>query len=452
MSVDLPSIRFPLPVQALPPLPGSTAEPMPSWNDPRLADAFIGMSPSDWYMYSVLQNSDSYPNEFFSWESSDVHMGDVVVPSFIPPENHPEAKEEDYARGWIMVCFTCPSAGDHGEPDRNRTTGYPFCDERMLSKDPLVSWSTLEEPDLKVPISKATDAESIMACTVQLNLNTTWTMPDTSLTGLYTLSSQFFIANRSLRAPESEYPQKRYRYNETFPKGVLDDQVDLQGDSVNDHGLFWVPTPTTTYWWEATSTAGHTYPPKAERGPSSHIEYDNRTGQQTGVLIGTLVPFVLLMAVIIFFCTLKRKKVQTKVSAPAPAPRNPNPAADARRQAGFPERRYIARRDFIAAEVAAARHLGDGTGYPGGRGERNETVIPIRDGPEELPPAYHHVVTNQERMEIEQRMHAEGTAPQGWPPSYRDSRNSGSTPISRPEPTATQSRTPYPALPSSPSR
>jgi hypothetical protein len=348
------------------------------------------------------------------------------------------------------VCFTCPFAGDRGEADRNRTTGYPFCDERMLSREPLVSWSTLEESDLEVPISNATDEESIMACTVELNLRVSMTTEDPSAP-LEVLSSQFFIANRTLRGPESEYPQRRYRYNETFPKGVQDDQVQLPDDSIEEHEPFFVPTPTTTYWWEATSTSGYGYS-DATRGRSSDEDEDLRS--KTGVMIGTIVPFLVLTALIACFWRWKRDQKRPK-EVSAPVPRNFDPAADARRQAALSERRYSARRDFITAEVAAARNLSGRTEYPSRLPEPNETVIPIQDEPEELPPAYHKVVTNQERMEIEQRMHAEGTTPQGWPPSYRDARNAGSTSLSRPVPAAStpeQDRALYPALPSSPPR
>ena len=255
MSVDLPSIHFPLPVLALPPLPESTVEPILSYNDSRVAD---NVSPDTWYMYSMLQNSDNYPNGFFSWEYSNVHMGDIVVPASGPPIDDFETKEEDYATGWRMLCFTCPSTPDGGEPDRNRTTGYPFCDERMLSKPPLVSFAKLSAPHLEVPISNVTDAESIMACTVQLNLNGTWNsthapwnMEYTGLSDLYTLSSQFFIANCTLRGPESEYPGRRYRYSRAFPQGVQDEQAqvpdepDEPDEPINEHhGPFFVPTPT----------------------------------------------------------------------------------------------------------------------------------------------------------------------------------------------------------------
>lgn len=471
MSADLPSIRFPRPALALPPSPESTIEPLPAGDDPRLAGANSSLTDLQWYLYSALQNNDSYSDDYFSWGSSHVHMGDVLEPVAYPPENNPGTEEEDWAYGWEMSCLRCPSTPDQGKPDRSTMTGYPFCDEGTLSLEVLTSYTyIIIGPDLEVPVSTDEGADKIMACVVQLKLQEEWVRNNAIQAERYSVTSQPFMVHREERGGDPSRSLRRFRYNVTYPEGVSDDQVQEPGLSFP----FPTATPTTTRgmldFWGTTSTAGYTTginnPWKEENNR------DDQNSTKTGILIGVIVPLALFVGIITLCCKRKRDK-QQKTNVSAPVPRNLNPVADAQRQMGFPERAYIARRNRAAAEeaeeasaiqaveaaeAAAAMEASiinrtrflDGHRRPPAR-----TTTTVQADPEELPPAYHNVVTNVERMEIERRMQAERTAPQGWPPAYRDAQSAASSSTSRPPPVAsvpTQNRHAYPALPPSPPR
>jgi hypothetical protein len=423
MSTDLPSFWFPPRGPALPPLPESTIEPMPPIDDPRLAGTYESLDALQWYMYSALQNNDSYLAGYFSWEESQIYMGDVIVPESRPPEKDLSAEGDEWVLGWEMWCLRCPSPVDSNNPERNAVTGYPFCGETMLSMEPLITFSGQRiEPDLEVPIWTESGADSVMACAIEQKLDPDWLQKIGFAIEYPRVMSNIFIVTRALRAPESEYPGIRYRYNSTYPWGVPDDQVQATQPSSTPE-----PSPTPTYtttsdWWDWP----YTYSPTRTSRPVPYTPSDKeiKDDKTTGIVIGVIVPILVIITVIICLGTRKRYQQRT--------PTNFNPAADARRQEALADR---TRRSTAAAT----------------------STTTVQDDPDDMPPpAYHKVVTELERRDIEQRMHANGTANLGWAPTYTDAQHTGTTGISQPPPVARvpgqENQVTYPSLPSSPPR
>ncbi|CAE7186345.1 hypothetical protein P3342_008529 [Pyrenophora teres f. teres] len=82
---------------------------------------------------------------------------------------------------------------------------------------------------------------------------------------------------------------------------------------------------------------------------------------------------------------------------------------------------------------------------------------PPQTRPQDVPPTYQEALKHQEPTPVPMAMPTEherqggDNPPNGWPPSYMDS--ASTTTVTQPAPTASlPSRTPYPSLPSSPTR
>ncbi|EUC34871.1 hypothetical protein COCCADRAFT_35567 [Bipolaris zeicola 26-R-13] len=425
MSTDLPSFWFPPPGPALPPLPGSTLVSKPPEDDPRLNGTIEYVEDLHWYMSNILQNEENYLSGYFSWNESNIHMGDVVVPESKAPAKNVYGTEYNWVRGWEMWCFRCPSTVNPEEPERDPMTGYPFCGQSILSMEPLRYFSsTLKEPDLEVPISTVPGADSVMACVIEQQVDPEWFQVSSTAPVLGNIITKPFIVSRSMRESDSG---ARYRYNSTFPWGVLDDAQSQQATpSPSSYPPYPTPTSTSTTdfwdWYTPTSDSNPSY------NPAAFTPNSKGNAPSAGVIIGVLVPVALIIGIIACFGKRARAKEQKATAASAP-PVNTNPTADARRQAA------VAARASRTTTAAPAPVQGDADDMP--------------------PPAYHKVVSNLERMDIERRMHAEGTAPAGWPPTYTDARNAESTTVTQPDPVANvpgTNRAPYPALPSSPTR
>ncbi|EUC46772.1 hypothetical protein COCMIDRAFT_4194 [Bipolaris oryzae ATCC 44560] len=418
MSADLPSFWFPPPGPALPPLPESTLELKPPEDDPRLNGTIEYVEYLHWYMYNILQNEENYLNGNFSWNESNIHMGDVIVPVSKAPERNIYGTEYDWVRGWEMWCFRCPSTVAPEEPERDPITGYPFCGESILSMEPLRFFSTMKkEPELEVPVSTVPGADSVMACVIEQQVNPEWFRVSSTAPQLGPIITKPFIVSRSLRDSDSG---ARYRYDEAFPWGVLDDAQATPSPSSYPSYPTSTPTSTTDFWdWYDSYTPTSVSNPSVN--PAAFTSNSKDNAPSAGLIIGVLVPVALIIGIIACFGKRARAKQQKTTAASAP-PVNMNPTADAHRQAAF-------------AAPATATVQGDGDDMP--------------------PPAYHKVISNVERMDIERRMHAEGTTPAGWPPTYTDTQHAESTVVSPPDPVASvpgTSRAPYPALPSSPTR
>lgn len=180
MSLEVPTLVFPTAGPVLPPSPESTVELLPSAGDPRLQSAYAGLrllnaSPDfldmHWWLYSALQNEETYPytNNIPEYYTG-MHMGDVLEPIASTPADDPQSQSE-WILGWDMWCLLCYSGTDGEEMERNSLTEYPFCGEGMLSIEPLVSsaeereWNGQRKWELRVPNETSyTDAESIMVC------------------------------------------------------------------------------------------------------------------------------------------------------------------------------------------------------------------------------------------------------------------------------------------------
>ncbi|EMD67250.1 hypothetical protein GGP41_007165 [Bipolaris sorokiniana] len=420
MSADLPSFWFPPPGPALPPLPESTLELKPPEDDPRLNGTIEYVEYLHWYMYNILQNEENYLSGSFSWNESDIHMGDVIVPVSKAPERNIYGTEDDWVRGWEMWCFRCPSTVAPEEPERDPMTGYPFCGESILSMEPLRYFSTTKkEPVLEVPVSTVPGADSVMACVIEQQVDPEWFRVSSTAPELGPIITKPFIVSRSLRDSDSG---TRYRYTETFPWGVLDDAQSQQATPSP------TPTPTsTTDFWDWYDDYAPTSVSNPSVNPAAFTSNSKGSAPSAGIIIGVLVPVALIIGIVACFGKRSRAQQRKATAASAP-PMNTNAAADARRQAAVAAR---------ASRTTAAPVTVQGD---------------VDDMP---PPAYHKVVSNVERMDIERRMHAEGTAPVGWPPTYTDARHAESTTVTQPDPVASvpgTSRAPYPALPSSPTR
>ncbi|EMD92341.1 hypothetical protein COCC4DRAFT_129935 [Bipolaris maydis ATCC 48331] len=430
MSADLPAFWFPPSGPALPPLPESTLEPKPPEDDPRWYGTIESVGDLHWYMHNLLRNEENYMNGEFSWKETNIHAGDVIVPIPRYPDYFAHDIEKNVGvSAWEMWCFRCPSTVDPEEPERDPITGFPFCGRSILSMEPLTyhsyqSASQAVSPDLEVPYSTVPGADSVMACVIEQQIVPQFYREKFPEAHLAKIITKPFIVSSS---PRNSNPNTRYRYNETYPQGVFDFEFQQAMSSSSSYS-YYQPDPTpppssTTDFWDWYDD----YTPTSVSNPAAFKTNSTRDSPSAGIIIGIIVPIALAIGIIACIGKRSRDK-QLRATASSAPPMNTNPQADARRQAA------LAARVSPTAAVPATEQA---------------------DEDDMLPPAYHKVVSNVERMDIERRMHAERTAPAGWPPTYTDAQHAELTTVTQPDPVASvpgRSQAPYPALPSSPAR
>lgn len=484
----------------MPPLSDSSIEPMPPSTDERLENLDPNMDPLQWYMYTALQHNDTYSADYLSRADNDVHVGDIIEPKFNAPQvNPPDAEPKEWVLRWEMVCLLCPLAADGQQRNRDLDTGYPFCDREMLTLAPARSYSEsvldddgIERWTLKVPEPTVLGADDLAACTIEQVLNPGHIQKTILDVENPRVISQIFIVSRAPR--EGSY----YRYNEDHPWGVVDDSI--QGPSLSISS----PTPTPTRdvlgWLAPFSTSSSaystpTYSVSSSGGSTGNSHEDSLQGAvKVGVGVGITI-IALCFIIFLGFCIRGRKKMEeSSPNTSNPRSHLPTAAAGGRGAAG--EQTYV---DRFRNEALSHLHV---TPQPSAQHHQSVSITQQRapaeqayvdrfrtealarthdrihpsdaqrgtyemvhsslttapapqDDDQDVPPAYHKVVTNLERMEIERNMHR-GEAPQHrWPPTYLDAQNaaapsaSGSSPVA---PSPAPGSAPYPALPSSPPR
>ncbi|KNG47739.1 hypothetical protein DDE82_004732 [Stemphylium lycopersici] len=468
MSLEVPMLVFPTPGPVLPPSPESTIEPLPSADDPRLQNAYPGLLDMSWYLYSALQNEETYPhtNEFPPYYNS-MHMGDVLEPIASTPVDDPQSQSE-WVLGWDMWCLLCDSGTGDEEMERNFLTQYPFCGEGMLSMEPLVSsaeereWNGERKWELRVPNETSyTDADSIMACAVELILNPEKIQVPRQI-------SQPFMVSRLFRADESQYPEIRMRYTEAFPYGVYEsefseeEQLFSSAMSSSSSSAYYYPTSSRYWGYGPYSSSTQVSMATSGSSPDDSDDYDPALNSSAQAAMGVCITIIGVAAVcLVLMCNRKARK--RMVVDPRTADRLPT--HEDRQQGATAEWQSVGRRSPGPATGTHGRSESIELRQPAPETEPGALVrasAAVEEGSDEVPPLYHEVVTNRERMFIEQRMHREGSAPSELPPTYLDAQHvaapgsratASSTSIPRPRTAMTtppRRSAPYPTLPSSP--
>lgn len=278
--------------------------------------------------------------------------------------------------------------------------------------------------------------------------------------------SQPFMVSQSLRGGESEYPGIRMHYTEEFPYGVYSEfQEEEQPSSyqtTSSSSAYHYSTSSRYYGYGPYSSSTQVSMATSRSSPDNSDDSDPALNSGTQAALGVCV--TVIAVALICLCLMCNRKAQERMAINAQSA-DRLPTQEARQQGATAERQYVQR---LYPETATGTHRWNGSTESRQVTTERQPSTPLRvqaaaeEGSGEVPPAYHEVVTNRERMFIEQRMHRVESAPRGWPPTYLDAQNVAApeshpttSPTSIPCPrtaTTTPSRrsVPYPALPSSP--